>query len=959
MELTQVRKIVANILCIGLLIAVASPLITTLGFAQTEIDVTVDSSDAIGVNYFSLGVQLDGPDIRIWRDRSSLRNLAEDANFKLIRFFEHRLGKPCTRWYESSKTGSWNWRDLDLLIERINDIGAEPLIVLGFVGYASRRLTSVPRGMSYDPRTDLPYPDQWAAYCAEWVRHFKESGLRVRYYEIINEAYHYFEWPPLQSKLGYYMDLYNAAAKAMRAVDPSVRLGNDACILKGVMDAFISEGEDLDFLSYHLYGTSSLSASDAEIFRAAETKYIEESRNVYGADEAKRLYRERRGIDLPVIISENNLNYHFTYGTDPRIQKMQGAIFNALSFRTSILKGFHYSCYFHFASSASSFQRDRSGGYGFGMVNSDDNDPWYAYYAHEMLGNALNVGDTLVEATSNSDDLRALSWIHGNSLKILLILKVDSEHTVNLRGLAGEFTYQKLDDNVNWRTPRIQEGTLDPRWPLTLEGYTVMLLSGPVSGTPPSPPPPEPPPPEPPTPEPPGPEPPSPPPAQTPFWDSFESRDLGEWSGTSTTPGETAAVTNILAIDGNYHGVFTSNGGEGIENAYCRKLIEYEDVYARGYFYVPFGLPLADEGDRFYFIRFRANDQSLTGAGIRRNNGVDQWIIYARDGTTWEGPEFATASTAPVIREDQWYCVELHWKRDQQNGLVELYVEGDKILEITGIDTSAYGNADELHFGLISVTMVQNDLTVFGDALVLSNAYVGREAALLEDDFESGDFEEWTGTSRSAGESTSIVDYNPYESTYHGRFASDGDGGTEYAYCYQNIDEEELSARGYFYIARGLPLADEGDRFYFIRFRANDQSLTGAGIRRNNGVDQWIIYARDGTGWVGPIYATTPTVREERWYSVELHWKNDQQNGLVELYVDGDKILEITGIDTSAYGNADTVNLGLIFAREVQDRVIVYSDLVKLFDFSVLTERLFTPMVPDEKEFIDGPLRTL
>ena len=72
MELTQVRKIVANILCIGLLIAVASPLIITSGFAQTEIDVTVDSSEAIGVNYFSLGVQLDGPDIRIWRDRSSL-----------------------------------------------------------------------------------------------------------------------------------------------------------------------------------------------------------------------------------------------------------------------------------------------------------------------------------------------------------------------------------------------------------------------------------------------------------------------------------------------------------------------------------------------------------------------------------------------------------------------------------------------------------------------------------------------------------------------------------------------------------------------------------------------------------------------------------------------------------------------------------------------------------------------
>ena len=53
------------------------------------------------------------------------------------------------------------------------------------------------------------------------------------------------------------------------------------------------------------------------------------------------------------------------------------------------------------------------------------------------------------------------------------------------------------------------------------------------------------------------------------------------------------------------------------------------------------------------------------------------------------------------------------------------------------------------------------------------------------------------------------------------------------------------------------------------------------------------------------------------------------------------------------------MNLGLIYAQEVQDSVIVYSDLVKLFDFSVLTEKLFTPMVPDEEEFIERPSRAL
>jgi len=284
------------------LVFLITPLFLQISFAAPQVEVSVDSTKSNGTNKFSIGFQLDGPDIRIWRDSSALRELAQEANFKLVRFFEHRLGKPCTYWNEGTKTGQWDWRELDLLMQRIFEIGAEPLIALGFVGYETRRLTSVPNGMSYNPTTGLPYPDQWAAYCAEWVRHFKEAGFPVRYYEMINEAYHYFDWPATQPKLRYFMDLYNAAAKAMRNVNPNVKIGNDACVLTSVLDYFISNGENLDFLSYHAYGTSTLSATDSEIFQAAETKYIEESRTVYGVEKTRQLYKNSRGIDLHLLI---------------------------------------------------------------------------------------------------------------------------------------------------------------------------------------------------------------------------------------------------------------------------------------------------------------------------------------------------------------------------------------------------------------------------------------------------------------------------------------------------------------------------------------------------------------------------------------------------------------------------------------------------------------------------------
>ena len=432
-----------------------------------QIEVTVDSSRVVAVNDFSLGFQLDGRDIRQWRDRSVLRELARDANFKMVRFFEHRLGKPCTYWNEATKTGTFDWTDVDSLAQRILEVGAEPLIVLGFYSWTQDQISSAPNGMSTSPETGLPYPDQWGAYCAEWVKHFKNVGLPVRYYEIINEPFHYFGWYGEQPKLGYYMELYNAAAIAMRTINPDVQIGCDESNKKAVLDYFISNGEDLDFISFHRYGASTLSTSDEEILRAAETKYLFETTNKYAPEQAVEIYKNAKGVDLPIIMSEGNINSAYTGGTDPRTRTMFGAVYTALSIRMFTLMNFRYSIYFTFGS---------SGTEGIGMVNVDDNKPWYPYYAQKMISNNLAVGDTIVESTSSSDDVRSLAWIHDGTLNILLICKVDEPRTMYLRGLEGQLDYLKIDNTISWENPNVQTGVIDSVESLTLEGYTVALL---------------------------------------------------------------------------------------------------------------------------------------------------------------------------------------------------------------------------------------------------------------------------------------------------------------------------------------------------------------------------------------------------------------------------------------------------------------------------------------------------
>jgi hypothetical protein len=236
-------------------------------------------------------------------------------------------------------------------------------------------------------------------------------------------------------------------------------------------------------------------------------------------------------------------------------------------------------------------------------------------------------------------------------------------------------------------------------------------------------------------------------------------------------------------------------------------------------------------------------------------------------------------------------------------------------------------------------------------SFMVSIPAVEAQTIIFVDDFESNDLRKWDDTVATYGESVSAYSYAPYEGDHHARYASDGSGSSDNAYTSVDVNEEEIHVSGYFYPIIGMPLRDEDDRFYFVRLQGDGQSLAAAGIRRRNGVDNWIIFARDGSGWVGPEYSSSPGV-EEKWYRLELHWVKDSRDGYVELYVDGRRVLELTGLDTDNYGNVDAVNIGLVSATGVQQDMIVYSDLIEISSTSDASEP--TPEPTPEPPSTDG-----
>jgi hypothetical protein len=428
---------------------------------STASDINIDLSREIGNNLLSLGFQLDGPDISPWSNNEYLRTYSKDANFVFVRFFEHRYGKPCTNWDENTKTGTWNWSNIDKVVNQIFDLKAEPLIVIGFYSWTLYKISSAPNGMSTDPVTGLPDPDQWGAYCAEWVKHFKSVGLPVKYYEIINEPYHYFGWPAEETKLSYFMELFNSASISMKRVNPNIKLGNDASTMKLVLNAFIQEGEPLDFISFHRYALQELTDPDSQAITNAETLYMVDSSTFYAPGRAAQVYQNAKGVNLPLINSEGNISDE---ETDPRAHTILGGIYTALSIRTYILAKVSYCVYYHMAGQSNTM----------GMVDTVTKKPYYAYFVNKMIGTSISVGDKLYYSENDSSDIRSLVWVHNNKTYILLIMKADKVLDITLKGISGSFNYEKIDGSIDWNNASIQTGTYNGS--LSLNGYSVVLL---------------------------------------------------------------------------------------------------------------------------------------------------------------------------------------------------------------------------------------------------------------------------------------------------------------------------------------------------------------------------------------------------------------------------------------------------------------------------------------------------
>jgi hypothetical protein len=469
------KRILIRVCALSVLFfVIGSMVLVNSAWAQTT-SITINTGKTLTTNQFSLGFSMAN-EWRTWSSSSTEQQLARNGNFKMIHVYSW-LVEPCTRWNEASETGTFNWASVDSLMQKIFAVGTQPIISLGYCDSSGIR---IPSGMAINPTTHLPNANSFAAYCRAWVTHMQSKGFAVRYYEVINEAWYFFypNWSAWSSvKAGYFLQLFNACYNAMHAQNSQVLVGNDASLHRKFLDYWIANGGKLDFLSFHNYDCDGTSMADQTPLQRAEQRFFITDNYFYGVNDARQLYFNKYGVTLPAIATEANWAATCSSGTDPRIQQVVGAVWTALMLKSSILNNVQYECYFSFSSSKSwEVSNKKSGGYGFGMVNQDNNQPWYPYYVQKLIGTNLAVGDQIVNSSSSSSDISTLAWVHSGKLNILLICKVTQAMNVKLSGVQGTLSYFKIDNAVSYQSPRVQTGTISASTTLTLNGYTVILL---------------------------------------------------------------------------------------------------------------------------------------------------------------------------------------------------------------------------------------------------------------------------------------------------------------------------------------------------------------------------------------------------------------------------------------------------------------------------------------------------
>lgn len=312
-------------------------------------------------------------------------------------------------WVISPNTASYKW-DVTKITNALNGAYSDRTV----------KMINIANWPAYmDDGTGKLKPSMYNAYasfCAELVKTVNvDLGKKVVYWEVTNEKDNAYS--NNMAALGL---IFNKAYDAMKAVDPSIKVGGPAfanAYNYAAIDEFITATKDrVDFISYHTYSPTSRTTTKSDIWNSALGLGYP---NAVIANKIKQLAPNRASV---ISTFHNEFNVGRTTDNAEWLTDTTSLIYDALAIRSIINAG------------ATGVMAWNEGDGWWGKLNNDLN--WTmrpAAYLYKML-NQHAVGSVVASSSSNNSLVEILAIRNNESAKkaFVLINRSQADQTVQM-----------------------------------------------------------------------------------------------------------------------------------------------------------------------------------------------------------------------------------------------------------------------------------------------------------------------------------------------------------------------------------------------------------------------------------------------------------------------------------------------------------------------------------------------
>lgn len=362
--------------------------------------------------FFDLSVGADYPGTLIRPDsKAQLATAAEELGFRYIRFhaiFHDVLGT--VKVVDGKPV--YDWTKIDQLYDALLAKKMKPFVELGFTPEALK--TSNNSIFEWKGNTSHPRLDGWTDLVSAFVKHLRarygEAEVRSWYFEVWNEPNLDGFWEKADQAA--YFQLYDATAKAIKAIDPTLRVGGPSTAGAAWVPEFLAHvsksGAPVDFVTTHTYGV------DGGFLDEKGQDDNKLSRNPDAIVGDVRRVREQIAAskypNLPLFFTEWSASYN---PRDPVHDSYISAayILSKLKGTQGLVQGMSYWTYSDLFEEAGPGPTAFHGGFGLMSRDGIRKPAWFAYkYLRALQGNEVATGDAQSWVATDGSGLTALVW---------------------------------------------------------------------------------------------------------------------------------------------------------------------------------------------------------------------------------------------------------------------------------------------------------------------------------------------------------------------------------------------------------------------------------------------------------------------------------------------------------------------------------------------------------------------